>query len=601
MRRAGGPACIGVSLLIAGCASHSAPAVVAPVTPPPVVAEAPAPVLAPPPSPAVNPIDALIAESNRHFDAGRKEVQDGHLEAARSEFNRALELVMQWSGGPRADARLREHFDRLVERISAVEILALAEGDGFAQQRSEPAAIDTLLDTPDPAGATAETARHVETSLESTKYDVPIPFNSRVLSYVELFSGRLKGYLEEGLGRGSRYLPMIQDVFRAEGLPLDLAYIPLVESAFKPSALSRANARGVWQFMSGTGIENGLQHDWYIDERADPVKATRAAAKYLKTLYEQFGDWHLALASYNGGPGRVQQSMKRSGKDDFWEISASSRYLPRETRNYVPLILAAIIVARNPVQYGLDITPVVEPITDVVRLSAPADLRRIAEWIDVPVQVLQDLNPELRRWTTPVRMTDYDLTVPMGKAEVLSARLAESTSAELAPLNRYTVRKGETIATIAKKLQVKRADLAQANYLSERSKLDAGQQLVIPRAPTLLLAANDRGDSEADVTASNKADTGRDDPEPVAAPVRRAAAPRATAARSPVARTTAARASAEPTRVVHRVKSGETLFSIAQKYNTSVAAVRQSNNLRGNTIKVGQRLTIAVKGSIQAD
>ena len=591
MLRAGGPACIGVSLLLAGCASHSTPAAVAPVAPPPVLAEAPPPVPPPPAAPAADPVDALIAESTRHFEAGRKEVQDGHLEAARGEFNRALEIVMQWKAGPRGDARLREYFDRLVERISAVEVLALAEGDGFAEQRSEPAAIDTLLDTPEPPGASAETARTIENS--QTKYDIDIPLNSQVLSYVELFSGRLKGYLEEGLGRGTRYLPMIQEVFRAEGLPLDLAYIPLVESAFKPSALSRAKARGVWQFMSGTGIENGLQHDWYIDERADPEKATRAAAKYLKTLYEQFGDWHLALASYNGGPGRVQRAMKRSGKEDFWDISASSRYLPRETRNYVPLILAAIVVARNSVQYGLDIAPVVEPLTDMVRLSAPADLRRIAEWIDVPVQALQDLNPELRRWTTPVRMSDYDLTVPMGKAEVLSARLADATPADLAPLNRYSVRKGETIATIARKLKVKRADLAQANYLSERSSLVPGQQLIIPRAPALLLAANDRGEAEADVTTADKADTGRSGRETVvpAAPTQRAAASRT--------------ATAEPARVVHRVKQGETLSSIAQKYNTSVAAVRSSNKLPGNTIKVGQHLTIlskgAVKGSSQAD
>ena len=301
----------------------------APVAPPPVVAAAPAPAPPPPPPPpAVDPIDALIAESNRHFEAGQREVQAGHLEAARLEFNRALELVMQWSAGPGADPRLRDHFDRLVERVSAVEILALAEGDGFAEQRSEPAAIDALLDTPDTTVATPETARRAESDLESTEYDIPIPLNDRVLSYVELFSGRLKGYLEDGLSRGARYLPMVQEVFRAEGLPLDLAYVPLVESAFKPSALSRAKARGIWQFMSGTGIENGLQHDWYIDERADPEKATRAAAKYLKALYEKFGDWHLALASYNGGPGRVQRSMKRSGKDDFWAISSSRDSCP---------------------------------------------------------------------------------------------------------------------------------------------------------------------------------------------------------------------------------------------------------------------------------
>ncbi|HWN87153.1 MAG TPA: LysM peptidoglycan-binding domain-containing protein [Vicinamibacterales bacterium] len=572
-------------LVVAGCASRSTTTAVAPVAPPPAAA-APAP-LPPRPAaaPAVDPIEALIAESNRHFDVGQREIQAGHLEAARLEFNRALELVMQWNTGPRSDPRLREHFDRLVERVSAVEILALAEGDGFAEQRSEPAAIDALLDTPDTTVATAETARRAESDLESTQYDIPIPLNDRVLSYVELFSGRLKNYLEEGLGRGARYLPMVQEVFRAEGLPLDLAYVPLVESAFKPSALSRAKARGVWQFMSGTAIENGLQHDWYIDERADPEKATRAAAKYLKSLFDKFGDWHLALASYNGGPGRVQRAMTRSGRDDFWDISSSSRFLPRETRNYVPLILAAVIVARNPMQYGLEITPVVEPMTDVVRLTAPADLRRIAEWIDVPVQVLQDLNPELRRWTTPVRMTDYDLTVPMGKAEVLSARLADASPDDLAPLNRYSVRKGDTIATIARKLKVKRADLAQANYLSERARLAAGQQLIIPRAPTLLLAAGDRSEREPDAVVARDIDTGRGGPDTIVA----------------VAPAPPRRASAEPSRVVHRVRSGETLSSIAQKYNTSVAAVRQANKLRGSVIKVGQRLTISVPRSVQAD
>jgi membrane-bound lytic murein transglycosylase D len=588
MLRAVGPACICVSLLAAGCAQRSTPTAVAPVTPPPTVAEAPH---APPPAPAapvsVDPVDALIAESTRRFDAGQREVQAGHLEAARLEFNRALEPLMQWSGGPRSEPRLRAHYDRLVERISAVEILALAEGDGFTEQRSEPAAIDALLDAPETTVATPETARNVESDLERTMYDIPIPLNDRVLAYVELFSGRMKGYLQEGLGRGARYLPMIQSVFRAEGLPLDLAYVPLVESAFKPSALSRAKARGVWQFMSGTAVENGLQHDWYIDERADPVKSTRAAAKYLKTLYEKFGDWHLALASYNGGPGRVQRSMTRSGREDFWQIASTSRFLPRETRNYVPLILAAIIVARNPMQYGLEITPVADPLIDVVRLNAPADLRRISEWIDVPVQVLQDLNPELRRWTTPVRMTDYDLNVPMGKAEVLSSRLASTTLEELAPLNRYTVKRGETIATIARKLKVKRADLAQANYLSERSRLNAGQQLVIPRAPTLLLASGEPAGAEADVAATRDSDVGRGEAETTVA----ASRPRPAAARTVAA----------SSRVVYRVKRGDTLFSIAQKYNTTVAAVRQANGLRGNTIKVGQRLTINPPRGAQAD
>src|SRR6202008_3405879 len=170
-----------------------------------------------------------------------------------------------------------------------------------------------------------------------------------------------------GMKRGGKYLPMIQGVFRAEGLPVELAYVPLVESAFKPNALSRAKAKGVWQFMAGTAAENGLRRDWYIDERSDPEKATVAAAKYLLTLAKIFGgDWHLALASYNGGPGRVQHAIKLGGVDEFWKLSAKPRLLPRETRKYVPMILAAIIIARNPAQYGFDFDP--EPAAEYERV-----------------------------------------------------------------------------------------------------------------------------------------------------------------------------------------------------------------------------------------
>jgi membrane-bound lytic murein transglycosylase D len=399
-----------------------------------------------------------------------------------------------------------------------------------------------------------------------------------VLSFVELFSGRLKSYLEDGLNRGAPYLPMIQQVFREEGIPLDLAYVPLVESAFKVNAVSRAKARGMWQFMRGTALENGLKHDWYIDERSDPEKATRAAAKYLNSLYKQFGDWHLALASYNGGPGRVQRAMRRSGKDDFWSLTRTRTYLPRETRDYVPLILAAMVIARNPGQYGMTLGEAATlPSFERVTLSGPLDLRRAAEWVGVPVQALQDLNPELRRWTTPVRGTDYELRVPEGTAETLRARLAETDASDLAPLNRHTVKKGETLQSIARKLKVSRTDLAEANYLKTNAKLKQGQQLIIPRAPTLLLAA--RTENPAPLAESH----------PVDASVAAAVVP--TASSSPTTEAT----------VLHRVKSGETLFSIARLYRTTVAAVKEWNRLTSNTILAGQRLRIHTTRTVATD
>ena len=416
----------------------------------------------------------------------------GHLDRARAEFDRAVDVLLESPYGARTDARLREHFDRLVDRINAHEVTALAQGDGFAETKSEPASIDELLKIatfPKP-DADAETTAAVKADLAATEHDVPIPQNARVLAYVELLQGRLRDYVAESLTRGTKYLPMIQDVFRAEGLPLDLAYIPVIESGFKPTALSKASARGPWQFMKPTAREQGLKFDWYIDERSDPEKATVAAAKYLKSLHKLFnGDWHLVLAAYNGGLGRVQRAIKRSGRDDFWSLSQSSRYLPRETREYVPLILAAIVVAKNPAQYGFEITPA-DPI-DYEKVSVPRaiDLRRVAEWTGTSIDEIQALNPELRRWMTPVRYPEYEVKVPQGTAQEFTNRLASASPSDFVSLNWYTVKRGETLSSIARKLRVARSELAEANHLSVKAKVRPGQDLIIPRAPATLLAA----------------------------------------------------------------------------------------------------------------
>jgi membrane-bound lytic murein transglycosylase D len=330
--------------------------------------------------------------------------------------------------------------------------------------------------------------------------------------------------------------------------------------------------------MRGTALENGLQHDWYVDERSDPEKATRAAAKYLKTLYGMFDDWHLALASYNGGPGRVQRAMQRSGKSDFWGLSSTKkRHLPRETRDYVPLILAAVIIARNPAQYGMNIQPMEAPAIETVTVSTAVDLRRVAEWAGTQVETIQELNPELRRWTTPLRATEYELKVPQGTGSVVTERLAAMSSDELAPLTHYTVKKGETLLGVARKLGVIRSDLAEANYLSTKAALKAGQQLIVPRPPSLVLEArNDTTtparDPESDVVnASN-------------VPTRLAKVERA-----------------EAVRITHRVKRGESLFSIARRYDTTVESLKEWNRLRGNTIQTGQRLTVYRQAGLAAD
>ena len=555
-------AVVGVALT-AGCGSNN-PKLQAPKTPPPP----PAPVapVAPVPAP-VDPITALISTSQQHYETGERELKVGHLDRARSEFDRALDVLLESPYGARTDARLRAHFDRLVDRINAQEMTSLAQGDGFSEQKEEPASIDELLKIatfPKPP-ADAETAAVVKADLEATEHDIPIPQNSRIYAYVELFQGRLRDYIEESLTRGTKYLPMIQSVFKAEGLPLDLAYIPIIESGFKTNALSKANAKGPWQFMKATAVEQGLKHDWYVDERSDPEKATLAAAKYLKLLHKMFnGDWHLVLAAYNGGLGRVQRAMKSARTEDFWQLSESSRFLPKETREYVPLILAAIVVAKNPVQYGFNVLPGAPIEYEKVLVPRAIDLRRVAEWTGQTIDEVQALNPELRRWTTPLATPNYEIKVPEGTASMFAARLAAASPDQLASLKFYTVRRGESIATIARKLSVSRTDLAEANKLSIRSPVRTGQELLIPRAPTGLLAAS------------------------ASAP-----APEAVPSRSISASATVSPSRREPSAtLMYQVKRGDTLSSIARLFNTTVAKIRSWNRLNDNHIAPGDRLKI---------
>jgi membrane-bound lytic murein transglycosylase D len=556
--------------LVAACGSSRRPQAVV-VTPAPSVALATVPEAAPAPiAPVEDPVVTLIAASERHFKAGQTELEEGHVEAAKQEFNRAINVLLESPYGGRTEPRVREHFDRLVDRISTYEVRALATGDGFTEKKYEAASIDDLLALSATLGtpaAPAELKDVVQTDLQTAKHDIPIPLNPRVLSYIELFQGRLHDFIDEGMRRGSKYLPMIQNVFRAEGLPLDLAFVPLVESAFKPNALSRVKAKGVWQFMTATAKENGLRHDWYIDERSDVEKATLAAAKYLRTLNKIFdGDWHLALASYNGGPGRMQRAVKKGGIDDFWKLAEKPRLLPRETREYVPMILAAIVIARNPAQYGFDFETEEAPAFEKVTLPRPVDLRRVAEWTDTTIDQIQALNPELRRWTTPVKDRDYELKVPAGTAEIVSAKLSDAPPADLASLKYYTVKRGETLLAISRKLRVSKADLAEANYLKVTARVAPGQKLMVPHEATVLMAAR------------------TDRPVP------------ATEARTTVAESGELAGGVPSNRIKtnYQVRRGDTLSSIARLFQTTVASIKSWNpRLGGNAnLLAGQKLTV---------
>jgi len=561
--------CAALLPFVAACGPGMRKGPVAAAPPKPAPISVAAPQVALPPAPVVDPVVALIAESDRHFKSGQLELEAGHVEGARLEFDRAVNVLIESPFGGRMEPRIREQFDRLVDRISTYEVKALAQGDGFTEKASEPASIDELLAVSAPLApptASTELQNTVKSDIQAGEHDIPIPLNQRVLSFIELFQGRLHDFLEEGMRRGSKYLPMIQNVFRAEGLPLDLAYVPLVESAFNPNALSRTQAKGVWQFMRGTGLENGLRQDWYIDERSDPEKATVAAAKYLNTLAGMFdGDWHLALASYNGGPGRLQKAMKLGRASDFWTLAARPKILPRETRDYVPMILAAIVIARNPAQYGFEFETEAPHDYETVTLDKPVDLRRIAEWADTTIADIQTLNPELRRWTTPIRDDAYAVRVPAGTADVVKAKLADASTGDLASLRWYTVKRGDTLSTIAKSLRVSRTDLAAANYMKVTERVEPGSKLIFPHESTVLMAA--RADRPVPATESR-------------ALVADAVVPAVNASEG------------QTVKVTYRVKRGDTLATIARAFGTNVSMLKTWNRIPGTHIAAGDRLTI---------
>lgn len=557
----------GLCFVVAACGANPKPEVHAVPPQAPVVTPAPAP--APPPAPVLDPVELLIKTSQAAFDSGEREMKAGHLEQARHDFDRAVQILLDSPYGARTDARLRDHFDKLVDRINAYEVAALAQGDGFVEKPYQAAAIDDLLKNattfPAPA-ADAATQAAVKQDLEQNVHDIAIPEHPKVVSYVEVFQNRLRDYIQDSLDRGAKYLPMIQSVFRAEGLPLDLAYIPIIESAFKTDALSKANAKGPWQFMKGTAKDSGLHTDWFIDERSDPEKATIAAAKYLKSLSTMFdGDWSLVLAAYNGGPGRVSRAMKRSGMSDFWQLSASSKYLPRETREYVPLIMAAIIIGRNPAQYGFDVAEPAPVEYDKVTIPQAMDLRTVAEWAGTTVDEIQSLNPELRRWTTPVKYPDYEMRVPKGTADRLNAKLADASPADFVTLKWYTAKKGDTLLSVGRKYSVSRAELAEANNLTTKSALHTGQSLIIPRQPGNIVAAHTERPAPTTVASrslSSKSESVTPAP------------------------------SQHLTAVTYHVKQGDTLSSIAQLYDTTVAKIKSWNHLTTNSLRPGARLKI---------
>src|SRR3954464_1220906 len=381
------------ALLLEGCEPSSPkqknvatppPAAMAPAIPVPTSLPAPQPA-AQAPVQKTDPVETIVQQAEREYQSGLNNYNTGHLEAAKADFDRAMASLMQGPVDIRSDERLQREFDRIVEGTNRLEMQALKEGDGFAEQKAEPAPIDEANDITFPAdpGVKAQAERE----LSKTASDLPLMINDYVAGYINFFTNTTKGRttVTNAWKRAGRYQDMIRRVMKEEGVPQDLMYLAQAESGFINYAVSRVGARGMWQFMHYTAPGYGLKRSWWVDDRQDPEKATRAAALYLKDLYNQFGDWYLAMAAYNSGPGTVQHAVQRTGYADFWELYRRN-VLPAETRNYVPIIIAVAIMAKNPAQYGLeDVVQESAPKVDVVKINYPADLRLVAECADTSV------------------------------------------------------------------------------------------------------------------------------------------------------------------------------------------------------------------------
>jgi membrane-bound lytic murein transglycosylase D len=618
---------------------------VATPTPPQVQTQAPAQTAppaetkpeSPPPPPASDLVADLIARVEKDYQAGLDAYQAGQTDAAKQDFDRALNALLESNLDIRSDDRLEKEFNHVVEGINRLDLGSLGLSSDSDTQKTEPAPIDETNDVTLSTDAKVKAKAQLE--IKSTHSDLPLMMTDQVAGYISYFSNRGRGTFERAFARSGRYHDMMVSILKEEGVPQDLIYLAQAESGFHPLAVSRVGARGIWQFMASRARGYGLQHNMWVDDRQDPEKSTRAAAHHLKDLYAQFGDWYLAMAAYNSGPGTVQAAVRRTGYADFWELYHRN-VLPKETRNYVPIILAVTIMTKNLSQYGFDDVSMDEPIAyDPVTINYPVDLHLVAECVDATPAQLQELNPSLLRLTTP-REGTFVLHLPKGTKDQYQTAIAAIPSDMRLWWRYHKVQPSDTLASLARTYRVTAKSIVTANHLEGTdTELEADAKVVIPVAPgkhplsdtatyarritryrvhkgdTVETVAENfgvsaqmvrrwnglpRGDSlrgrkvlalHLPVTPNTEASSSASKP---------ATHPRKT---SPVA---SAKVPAEnpgndsetpagqATVLHHTVKSGETLYSIAASYKTTVAALKRSN---GNVAVLRPGMVLVVEPS----
>jgi membrane-bound lytic murein transglycosylase D len=408
--------------------------------------------------------------------------------------------------------------------------------------------------------AVAEVSANVDSAVAGPSWDIDVrsyQSTARVEHYVRFFTGPAKEHIASRLERGTRYEPMIRAKMRAGGLPEDMYYLALIESGFDPNAYSRAAAVGMWQFMTSTARDMGMRVDWWVDERRDPIKSTGAAVRFIKGLKEQFGSLYLAAAAYNGGPGRVARGLTRYADDlegttgdDLFFALAGKDYLRNETREYVPQLIAAALIAKEPERYGMKLTPLPPYAYDSVRVGPATPIAAIAHAANVTVARVQELNPQVLRGMTPPK-DSFFVRLPVGSADGFGDSLAALPASERRATSMVVSKKGESSESVARKAGIAARQIAVYNPKLKRLKsgnLAPGQTILVPTAAVVAAAVAVPDPSIERYGSSHS--------------------------------------------TMHVVKSGETLGAIAKKYHTTTAALMRANGLRRALIFPGQSLVV---------
>jgi membrane-bound lytic murein transglycosylase D len=419
---------------------------------------------------------------------------------------------------------------------------------------------------PHPPAATEEqTPLEIGEGETEVSFDIPIVVNDQVEYFIEYFQTTHRKAFTRWLGRSERYIPMMKELLRENGLPEDLVYMALIESGFNPKAYSRRKASGPWQFIYRTGKRYGLKANWWIDERRDPEKSTIAAAKHLKDLYDQFSCWYLAAAGYNAGAGKISRAIRRYQTEDFWELT-KHRYLKRETKNYVPKMIAAALIAKEPEKYGFIDIKYDEPIRyEKAAIPDATDLRVIARCSEADYATIKTLNPELRRWCTPPYYPNYQVKIPEGKTEIFLQNFSQLKPSERITFRQHRVRTGETLSHIASRYGTGVSAIMQMNNIRNPRHLRAGTSIIIP-IPADRVVYLDKKVQEAKVSPK-KVDVPKKIPN-------------------------ADESSSEKIRYV--VQEGDTLWDIALMYDLRIEDIRRWNNIRGNIIRPKDELVLMI-------